>query len=459
MIPFIQPFFERHARRVLFDGRQKILYGEVWDRAMKRSRDPMKHPSAILSQPNSEEWLIDALAGWHRKTEMISISPKRPDLRKRVQKNEEGARYCLSLFTSGSMGNGTRVRFTPENLIANLRQISSVVPHDMINENDSSYSILPWSHCYGLICELLFLITRGARIYLPVSDPRQDMTRFHPTLLFTVPYMLDRVMTSLSPVSKIPSHHRMFWGTTAPMVRRAVFGKSLRAISIGGAACNPLFLRDCELKLGVPIYQGYGLTEASPMIALHTTSTDASKKDSVGRILPGIDARITEDGEVVVGGPNIVGSLPEDRYVEQRFLRTGDRGRIDEDGYLYISGRIHDHFKLSNGLYIHPGPIEQLYMSLYRPPGVSQWAIVPHPRQASRLLLVGFCSDPLRIACDLATILRIGREHLKSYEVPIDVYFIAQQNSPFLTEKYTVRRAMLSQYLSGSISNKSYPVP
>jgi long-subunit acyl-CoA synthetase (AMP-forming) len=320
----------------------------------------------------------------------------------------------------------------------------------MIHEDDSSYSVLPWSHCYGLVCELLFLITRGARLYLPENNPQKDMTTFHPSLLFTVPYMLDRVLKSLPLIS-----NKMFWRITSPIFRRHIFGKRMRSLSIGGAACDPAMIDECEKKLGVRIFQGYGMTEASPMIALNTLRH--YHPSSVGKILPNIDIQIGSDNEILVSGDNIVSSLPQDRYISRDdgriYLRTGDCGHVDGNGFLYITGRIHDHFKLPNGLYIHPNAIEQLYHKMYRPSYVLQWAIIPHPHNPSRLMMVGLCEkDASLVKIDMNKIVSIGKEsHLKSYEIPIDVVCVMAHD--FLTEKYTVRRSPLHQYLIKRISS------
>jgi long-chain acyl-CoA synthetase len=152
-------------------------------------------------------------------------------------------------------------------------------------------------------------------------------------------------------------------------IRDRFFGGRLRYAFTGSAAISKDVIEFID-ALGISVYEGYGLTETSPIVA--TNWPGARKFGSVGKVLPGvrvlIDRSVTSDprhGEIVVYGPNIMRGY-HNRAAENAAalrsdggLRTGDLGYFDDDGYLYISGRIKEQYKLENGKYVMPSPLEE----------------------------------------------------------------------------------------------------
>ncbi|MDB4990819.1 MAG: Long-chain-fatty-acid--CoA ligase, partial [Myxococcaceae bacterium] len=149
---------------------------------------------------------------------------------------------------------------------------------------------------------------------------------------------------------------------------RASFGGNVRYAVCGGAALAPEVAEFVD-SLGITLYEGYGLTECSPIVSANWPG--ARKLGSVGKPLPSVRVLIdhavgptTRDGEIVVYGPNVTRSyhnLPEDTaqaLTRDGGLRTGDLGYIDKDGFLYVTGRIKEQFKLDNGRYVVPTPLE-----------------------------------------------------------------------------------------------------
>jgi len=469
LIPFLRPFFERHEHRVLFRSRKSMLcYGEIWKEAEKKKQVLENHnvrgPLMVI-HPNSKEWLIDVLAGLMAKREVIPISSRAvvslvkkriAEFKPAVVSSSEGLVFTdfsskpirdgrITLLTSGSSGGGSSISLRQENIVANLKQIDRVVPESMIGAEDSSLSILPWSHSYGMTCELLFLLTRGASLNLPLSleTVAIDLRRTRPTLLFAVPVVLDKILRPILPFSRLPLRSVLFG--------HAVFGGQLRAVSVGGARSDPNTLQQFEDMFDVPVYEGYGMTECSPMIALNTSS--ARRLGSVGRVLPGIDVRIEETtNEIVVRGENVVDSLPSHRYLILdgcRYMRTGDRGKIDADGYLFLQDRISDHFKLSNGIFIHPQHVEDVYQK-HRPIGISHWVLLPDTSGMSTLL-VGLMTGDLPIPILTPEEARkIGvQAGLLGREIPSRILYLTKtEAAPFLTEKYTPRRGLLLAYIN-----------
>jgi long-chain acyl-CoA synthetase len=150
---------------------------------------------------------------------------------------------------------------------------------------------------------------------------------------------------------------------------REKFGGRLKYAISGSAALDKAVAQFID-ALGIMVYEGYGLTETSPIVSANFPN--ARKIGSIGKPIPGVTVEIDEsksdtpgEGEIVVRGPNVMQGYhnrPEENAAvldDDRAFRTGDLGRIDEDGYLYITGRIKEQYKLENGKYVMPAPLEE----------------------------------------------------------------------------------------------------
>lgn len=450
---FLKEFFIRHdARPLLREGCKTFTYGRVWEEAEIISNRMKQYPrgKVFLNSPNSVMWATHALASWMAGNEIVPVSSrsalsmvdKRIDqidpvivvgrdghirVRTHRETNESIASpYCATLFTSGTSGSGSAVRFTDENIMTNIRQISFATSEEMVNGDDLSYAILPWSHCYGLTCELLFLMTRGACLSIPDNNLRKTK----PTLLFSVPYMLSSIL------DRIP------WktGSLHPVYNRVVFGGRLRSVSVGGAACSPALLKSFGEVFGVSVYQGYGMTEASPMIAL---STDTRLKEgTVGCLLSGISVYVDPSTkEICVAGRNIVESLRPERYTvvgDKTFLRTGDHGVVDEDRFVHILHRTSDRVKTPSGLFIDLDMVEQVFRKVY-----SQSTLIVVQTDDHRLVMVS--SDPRMTEMSIKELQRRGSSHgLKRHEIPSEIRVVSEETrATFFTDKFTVRRRIV----------------
>jgi long-chain acyl-CoA synthetase len=302
------------------------------------------------------------------------------------------------IYTSGTMGKPKGVELTHANIAANLNSLRQIFP---VTPEDRSLAYLPWAHAFGLVVELFGLFSMGASLALAPSeeDLMKSLMEVQPTLLFSVPKLFNRIYDTLQERIKERGSvaRRLFDdGLDNARIRRRVrgagkargtvelkaklydrfvfqpvrqqFGGRVRYAVSGGAALAPEVAEFVD-SLGITLYEGYGLTECSPIVS--TNWPGARKLGSVGKPLPSVRVLIdhdvgptTRDGEVIVYGPNVTRSYhnaPEESaqaLTRDGGLRTGDLGYIDKDGFLYITGRIKEQYKLDNGRYVVPTPLE-----------------------------------------------------------------------------------------------------
>ena len=313
------------------------------------------------------------------------------------------------IYTSGTTGNPKGVMLSHANITSNLNALSVIFP---LEEDDRSASFLPWAHSFGQTVELHALIFFGSSTGLTSAKTLiRDMPEIHPTILVAVPTVFNKVYDGLQKMMEekggitkklfdaaIANAHKrnemLQRGTRSKVVDmkhnlfdklvfskvRASFGGRVRYAFSGGAAISTE-VAELISAVGITVYEGYGLTETSPIVTCNIK--EARRVGSVGRAIPGvtvtIDTEVTGDkeiGEIVVHGPNVMVGyyhLPEandEVFTHDRGFRTGDLGHVDDDGYLYIRGRIKEQYKLENGKYVVPSPIEEtLHAVGLHPPG------------------------------------------------------------------------------------------
>jgi long-chain acyl-CoA synthetase len=309
------------------------------------------------------------------------------------------------IYTSGTTGNPKGVMLTHRNITSNVNEFPDLLP---IDQNDRTASFLPWAHSFGQTVELHFIIGAGGSMGLTSAKTlMEDLPQIQPTILVAVPTVFNRVYDGLQKMMAAKG------GATKVIFDRALanartrselaaqnkttrwvefqnsiydkivfskvregFGGRLRYSFSGGAAIS-VEVAEFISALGMTVYEGYGLTETSPVATANRAG--ARKVGTVGQAIPGvsieIDTDITSDpaiGEIVVHGPNVMKgyyNLPEENeavFTPDGGFRTGDLGALDDEGFLTIRGRIKEQYKLENGKYVVPSPIEeQLQLSGY----------------------------------------------------------------------------------------------
>lgn len=355
---------------------------------------------------------------------------------------------ALYLYTSGTTSNPKIVPLSHNNIVSNLTAINIATQNIAVNQDDEYLSILPWSHCYALTCELLYGMSHGARITPTTPDSfYKDILISRPSLLCGVP-KLYQVMYNIA--HNTPLLNRVYSmcdssSVALSVVRKCLFGGRLRMATSGGAYL-PQHLSEFMRKLGIPLIEGYGMTEASPMVSLNVNRVPGS----VGKILSCNDVSITLTGQIHVSGKNVFkGYLSEEPL--QGGFPTGDGGYVDDDGNLFLTGRFSERYKLSNGKYVNAEVIEG-YILKYFPHHVAQVCVCASYCGGYNVALVVHKGTQ---SIDIDICRRLLFKHLDHYELPKKIVCIQE---PFtvengcLTSKQTLRRRNIVERYTNRLS-------
>ena len=296
------------------------------------------------------------------------------------------------IYTSGTTGRPKGVMLSHTNMLANAEDAAAVLP---LGEEDLTLSFLPLSHGFERTGGLYTILRAGGAIAYGggIASLTDDLSVVRPTILCCVPRVLERVYQHMLGERENASFVKqkiLSWalevGRAAGRARtsdaalpfalglqhgladrlvfgalRTALGGRIRFLVSGGAPLNADLA--CFFHgAGIPVYEGYGLTEAGPVVACNTP--DRNRVGSVGTPLPQVSVRIADDGEVCVRGPNVMAGYynrPEDTAAAldaEGWLHTGDIGAIDAQGFLAITDRKKDLLITSQGENVAPQPIE-----------------------------------------------------------------------------------------------------
>ena len=293
------------------------------------------------------------------------------------------------IFTSGTTGNPKGVMLTHKNFLSLLAKLLTVYD---ITTDDGMLSVLPLHHSFEFTTGFLLPLSRGAQItYLTEvngDSVNRELKKGHVTCIVGVPALWDllkrRIMGRFSDRSArleelvntlidgnylLRNDTPLNFGPLLFLPVHAAFGGRIRYLISGGSALSPSTLKTFR-GLGFNLNEGYGLTEASPVLTV-TRPEGRVVSGSVGQPLPGVDIKIHDPdrrgvGEVIARGPNVMAGYYGNEKATAEALRdgwlfTGDIGRLDEDGNLYIVGRSKELIVARNGKNIYPDDLEELY--------------------------------------------------------------------------------------------------
>ena len=316
------------------------------------------------------------------------------------------------VYTSGTTGRPKGVMLSHRNILSNVEATLDIVP---ILETDVLVSVLPMSHMFERTCGYYVPLWGGAKVAFSrgASQLVEDLARHRPTVLVAVPRVFEKFLARIeqklqeSPMKRrlfhltialgwrlfkgratLPErliHRRLLKLVATPILDR--LGGRLRLAAAGGAALEARIARTF-IGLGLPLLQGYGLTEASPVVA--GNRPDDNDPASVGAPLRGLEVKLSDTHELLVRGPSVMlgywGNPDATRAVlsEDGWLNTGDLADI-RDGKIYIKGRSKDILVLSNGEKLPP---EEVEMAILEDAVFEQVMLVGEGRSALLLLAV-----------------------------------------------------------------------
>jgi long-chain acyl-CoA synthetase len=346
--------------------------------------------------PTLEKIYVIAGTGKNTMAELETIGETKP-VAAIYPKPEEVA---VLVYTSGTTGDPKGVLLMHGNWTSNHH--ARVVAYPSFNPDDRTLALLPWAHCYGLGELHTFTAVGGSLGFMgSVNTVVEDMAKVKPTFLVAVPRIFNKVYDTI--VTRVgdagglkkklfnagveagkekrrlaeQGKSSVFTNLKFNLIDKIVFqkirdlfGGRLKGSITGSAAMNPEISK-FFFDIGIPLYDVYGLSETSPGITANRP--DCYRIGSVGQAIDKvrvvIDQSVVEpgakDGEIVVYGPNVMKGYHNKPDATKEIMtpdggvRTGDRGRLDEDGFLWITGRIKEQYKLENGKYVFPAALEE----------------------------------------------------------------------------------------------------
>jgi len=343
------------------------------------------------------------------------------DKRAEVARRAEAVRpddIATIIYTSGTTGKPKGAMLTHGNITENVRATAKVL---FLGTKDRCLSFLPLSHIFERMGGHYYMLYQGVTICYAQSPETvaADMGEINPTVMVAVPRLYEKIYSRVLEAASqgSPTKRKIFFWAKAvgerwatKMIRKqsidfglalqkriadALVFKKLQARTggrlnffVSGGAPLAREIAEFFYSAGLPIYEGYGLTETSPVITVN--HPEAFRPGSVGQVLPGVQVKIADDGEILTRGPSVMTGYfnrPEataEAIVDGWFL-TGDIGHLDDDGFLYITDRKKDIIVTAGGKNVAPQPVEgELKLHKY----VSEAVLIGDRRRYLTVLLV-----------------------------------------------------------------------
>lgn len=389
-VPMYEAELEKTWRYIIEDAAVRVLFvskPEILEQ-VKGWPDEIETLNHIVLLEGEGEGTMNALERLGRDKPAPAVYPDADDI-------------AGLIYTSGTTGAPKGVLLSHGNLTSNIHAVKKA--YHILDDSTRTLSFLPWAHSYGQVIELHYLMSFGASTGFAESPQTivDDLALVKPTFLLAVPRIFNRVYDGLH--AKMNEQGGMaktlfYMGVNAGKERRRLkaegrssivndlklkladaivfkkirqkFGGRLIYSASSSAALSP-HIADFFDDVGIPVYEAWGMTELSPAATLCTP--EAKKRGSAGKPIDKVRLKIDttyavdrpDEGELIVYGPNVMKGYhnkPEETraaMTEDGGLRSGDRAYIDEEGYLFITGRIKEQFKLENGKFVSPATMEE----------------------------------------------------------------------------------------------------
>lgn len=291
------------------------------------------------------------------------------------------------IYTSGTTGKPKGVMLSHDNLVSNVLSSEKRVPLDY--GNSKGLSFLPVCHVFERMILYLYQFCGVSIYFSPIDSISDNAKDVKPNVMTAVPRLYEKIYdaiyqkgTELSGIKKSlffwainlglkykPKNNGWWYDKQLNIARKLIFSKwqealggELKIMVSGSASLQPRLIRTFAAA-GMPVMEGYGLTETSPVIAVNEQKNNGFNIGTVGRVIDGVEVKIAEDGEILVKGPNVMLGYYKDpdktaSVMTGDYFHTGDKGELSSDGFLKITGRKKEMFKTSGGKYIIPTLLE-----------------------------------------------------------------------------------------------------
>jgi len=375
-VPLFSNISSKNFEYQVKDADVKVIAIDAWENLSEQIKPLVKSIDNLISfkQPEWNEFL--------EKGKNKDSDAEREIYAERVANISSDEIFSI-IYTSGSTGTPKGVPLTQGNMVSQMCAISEFFP---VKLTDVCMSILPIAHIFERLVVCYFA---SCRLSIYFADSPNNVGKYlpeiRPSIMTVVPRILEKLYEKLidgankkpipirwlvkyainkakntDPMKKSLRH--TIWDKLVYSKMRAALGDNFYLMVSGSSALNVSvnrFLRN----IGLALYEGYGLTETSPVISAECPSN--KRMGSVGKPLGNLEVRISQEGEIQVKGPSVFSGyynrpdLNKEAFTNDGFFRTGDKGRIDADNFVWITGRLKEMFKTSTGKYVSPIPIEQ----------------------------------------------------------------------------------------------------
>ena len=315
---------------------EMLVYDEIRADIITSVKEQCPQIKQIISMQAEEE--KDGVLSWKK-----LVEENRGEYETEIDPNQ----LCTILFTSGTTGKSKGVMLSHRNLVENATCLDMKIPVGTV-----SMTLLPINHVYCLTMDIIKGMYIGTIICIndSIMHVQKNMKLFQPEIILLVPLVIESIYAKLKAAGNL---------LPKKLIAQQAFGGKLKTICSGGAYLNPEYVEKFA-EYGITILQGYGMTECSPVIS-NNLEWD-NRVGSVGKLLPNCEAKIVDEEIWVKGSSVMMGyyKMPEEtaETLEDGWLKTGDLGYVDEDGFVYITGRKKNLIILANGENVSPEEIE-----------------------------------------------------------------------------------------------------
>ncbi|HLG03990.1 MAG TPA: long-chain fatty acid--CoA ligase [Bacteroidia bacterium] len=385
LVPIYPTISENDLRFILADSETRFIFLSsqvLYDKTTTVTKETLTKPLVYTFDKTT------ALS-WREVIAEGEANPDNAEIEK-IKRETKPDEICTILYTSGTTGTPKGVMLTHGNLVSNFSGLCDLPP---VDETSKVLSFLPLNHIYERIIVYVYLF-RGPSVYYAESLETigDNIREVKPHMFTCVPHLIQKVynrITSKGAELTGVKHKLFFWAVRLgeqfevtgnswwynlklKIASKLIFSKwrealggNVRAMVSGGAALEPRLAR-IFWAAGMPILEGYGLTETSPVIAVNTFEPGGMRFGTVGKVVKDVQVKFAEDGEILVKGPNVMQGyykrpdLTAEVIDKDGWFHTGDIGTMVDGSYLKITDRKKEIFKTSGGKYIAPQLLENL---------------------------------------------------------------------------------------------------